>query len=151
MIALAKAAAMAVAMAGQQAGLPDSAAEALGCLALNVYHEARSEGAIGRRAVAHVTLNRMRDPRFPDDVCGVVTQSAGGSCQFSWWCDGRSDAPRNMQAFELSARAAARVMAGQIADPTDGALYFLPKRMGRPGWTRDLRQTAVIGEHRFFE
>ncbi len=151
MIALAPAAALAVALAAQQAGLPDSANEALGCLALNVYHEARSEEATGRRAVAHVTLNRMRDPRFPDDVCGVVTQTGGGSCQFSWWCDGRVDEPSNMQAFALSARAAARVMAGQTEDPTHGALYFLPKRMGRPGWTRNLKQTAVIGDHRFFE
>ena len=60
---------------------------ALQCLALNVYWEARSEPMQGQLAVAAVTLNRVNDPRFPDDICDVVRQ--GGEvrkhrCQFSW-------------------------------------------------------------------
>jgi len=149
-MALGPAAALTVALAGAEAGLPPSAGPALECLALAVYHEARSEGPAGRRAVAHVVLNRTRDPRFPADVCGVVTQSGGGGCQFSWSCDGRSDAPTNAGAFRAAARTAARTMAGTAADPTGGALYFVSTRIARPGWTRRLAQTTVIGGHRFF-
>jgi hypothetical protein len=44
------------------------------CLADNIYHEARNEPEKGKVAVALVTLNRVEDPRFPKDICGVVKQ-----------------------------------------------------------------------------
>ena len=75
-------------------------AEALVCLALNVYHEARDQPFIGQVAVAQVVMNRVKDERYPDDVCGVVKQGLTYSwdtdypvlnrCQFSWYCDGKS-------------------------------------------------------------
>ena len=49
-------------------------AEALVCLALNVYHEARDQPFIGQVAVAQVVMNRVYDDRYPDDVCEVVMQ-----------------------------------------------------------------------------
>ncbi len=49
-------------------------AEMLTCIALNVYYEARSEPLEGQYAVAHVVLNRVASPRFPDDACTVVRQ-----------------------------------------------------------------------------
>ena len=45
---------------------------ALTCIALNVYHEARSEPMAGMYAVAHVVLNRVAHDAFPDDACKVV-------------------------------------------------------------------------------
>ncbi|MGZ9034938.1 MAG: hypothetical protein ACXW25_11110, partial [Rhodospirillales bacterium] len=42
----------------------------LRCLALNVYWEARSESALGRLAVAAVTLNRVAHRDFPGTICG---------------------------------------------------------------------------------
>ena len=63
----------------------------LECLAQNIYFESRSETTSGKRAVAHVVLNRVSSKRFPSTICDVVQQ--GGSklnrCQFSWWCDGK--------------------------------------------------------------
>src|SRR3954451_10498628 len=50
------------------------------CLARNIYFEARGEGARGQYAVAAVTLNRVREKRRPDGICGVVYQKK----QFSW-------------------------------------------------------------------
>ena len=48
-------------------------------------------------AVAEVVLNRVDDRRFPDTVCGVTTQGAGSGrgCQFSYACDGNSDAMKS--------------------------------------------------------
>ena len=60
----------------------------LACLAEAVYFEARGTGAAGETAVAHVVVNRAKSPQFPRTVCGVV----GDGCQFSYRCDGRSDA-----------------------------------------------------------
>jgi hypothetical protein len=56
------------------------------CLADNIYHEAGFEPNDGKVAVALVTLNRMQDPRFPKDICGVVKQRTASVCQFSWFC-----------------------------------------------------------------
>ena len=69
-------------------------AEAIVCLALNVYHEARDQPFKGQIAVAQVVMNRVHDDRYPDDVCSVVKQGQTYSwkpdfpirdrCQFSW-------------------------------------------------------------------
>ena len=85
-------------------------AEALVCLALNVYHEARDQPFIGQVAVAQVVMNRVRDDRYPDDVCDVVMQGPTYSwkpdfpvrhrCQFSWYCDGKSDKTPDQTAWE---------------------------------------------------
>ena len=48
--------------------------EALVCLALNVYHEARDQPFIGQVAVAQVVMNRVHDDRFPNTVCEVVQE-----------------------------------------------------------------------------
>jgi len=68
------------------------------CLALAMYHEARSEGVIGQLAVGQVVINRAAsgDRRWPSSICAVVKQ--GGEkplhkCQFSFYCDGKSDRP----------------------------------------------------------
>ena len=75
------------------------------CLAENVYHEARNQPLAGQMAVISVTINRVNDDRFPNSICEVVKQgphrpSWKGTgemipirhkCQFSWYCDGKSD------------------------------------------------------------
>lgn len=52
----------------------------LGCLAMNIYHEARGETEKGKLAVAAVTMNRVKAKYYPDTVCEVVWQRK----QFSW-------------------------------------------------------------------
>ena len=44
------------------------------CLARNIFYEAGSESTEGKVAVAMVTINRAQDPRYPQNVCGVVKQ-----------------------------------------------------------------------------
>jgi len=55
-------------------------AAAATCLALNVYFEARNQDTDGQILVAEVTMNRVADDRFPDEVCAVVWQNKA----FSW-------------------------------------------------------------------
>ena len=45
------------------------------CLAMNIYHEARSEPLAGQLAVGYSTMNRVSDERYPDTVCEVVYQA----------------------------------------------------------------------------
>ncbi|MCP4990233.1 MAG: cell wall hydrolase, partial [Colwellia sp.] len=57
------------------------------CMAVNLYHEARSQSDLANINVIAVMLNRVEDSRFPDSVCEVVFQKA----QFSWTNDQLSD------------------------------------------------------------
>src|SRR5688500_14905114 len=61
---------------------------AVHCLAEAVYYEAGFEPEAGQEAVAQVVLNRVRDPNFPDTVCGVVYQGwwRKTGCQFTFVC-----------------------------------------------------------------
>lgn len=125
--------------------------EALSCLALNVYWEARSESPEGQNAVAAVTLNRVESQAFPDSVCGVVKQ--GGErrnrCQFSWWCDGKSDRPDDATAWHRARTVAGKALAQGVNDPTDGALYYHATYVS-PRWAGDFEPTVRIGSHLFY-
>ena len=92
-------------------GLSSSAAYAgdwknseIECLSRNIYFESLNQSVMGQMAVAHVTLNRVKLNRYPDSLCGVVTDSKKNdkgevkkhACQFSWYCDGKDDTPKNM-------------------------------------------------------
>jgi spore germination cell wall hydrolase CwlJ-like protein len=46
----------------------------LECLAKNIFYESGSEPYEGKVAVGMVTMNRARDSRFPNSICGVVRQ-----------------------------------------------------------------------------
>jgi N-acetylmuramoyl-L-alanine amidase len=124
--------------------------EASRCLALALYFEARAEGQDGMLAVASVILNRVAHPAFPSSVCAVVTQ--GGEqppCQFSWWCDGKSDRPTDAQAWSLAQRLARSVLADPPPDRTGGALFFHNTSIATP-WVRKRVRTAQVGRHVFY-
>lgn len=126
--------------------------DGLECLALNIYFEARSEPALGRRAVGHVVMNRVNHDGFPNSVCGVVRQ--GGSrvphrCQFSWWCDGRSDTPYNRVLWLKSLKLALEIYTGFSEDPTGGALWYHADYT-KPSWSRAFQRGPKIGHHIFY-
>ncbi len=120
------------------------------CLALALYWEARSEGREGMVAVGWTILNRVRSEDFPSTPCAVVHQ--GGErppCQFSWWCDGRSDRPRNQHSWRLASAIAAELLRDPPRDPTGGSLFFHNKSAS-PAWRKKRTRTATIGEHVFY-
>ena len=113
-----------------------------------MYWEARGEGDRGMIAVGSVVANRVASPQFPSTVCGVVYQ--GGEtppCQFSWWCDGKSDRPSDATQWARAQTLARDVIAGNASDPTGGALFFHSTRISNP-WNRP--QAATIGGHVFY-
>jgi Cell wall hydrolyses involved in spore germination len=90
------------------------------CLAQNIYFEARDQTTKGQIAVALVTINRVESRRFPNSICKVIRQARRYSngkikkhmCQFSWYCDGLSDTPRDRIAWKVS-KTIARAMLKQ--------------------------------------
>ena len=134
-------------------------AEALVCLALNVYHEARDQPFIGQVAVAQVVMNRMYDSRYPDTVCEVVEQGPTYSwaegfpvrnrCQFSWYCDGKSDKPKNEEAYSQAMLIAHGVYYGTLFDLIDGATHYHATYVN-PEWASTKTKVAQIGDHIFY-
>ena len=98
----------------------------------------------GEAAVAHVIVNRSNSPKFPDSVCAVIAQG----CQFSYRCDGRSDALSDPRSRARAYRAAEAVLAG-TPDPTGGALFFHSAR-AKPGWFAKRKRTGTIGGNVFY-
>lgn len=122
----------------------------LRCMALTLYWEAEAEGHDGMLAVAAVVFNRVEHPSFPAGICGVVQQGGEAPpCQFSWWCDGKSDRPADASAWAQSRALAAEILAGKGADPTGGALWYHADYVAPP-WREHLVSGPKIGRHQFY-
>lgn len=127
------------------------------CLALNMYHEARGEGVEAMMAVAEVTLNRVDDHRFPDDVCSVVYDGHKDSngnmvrnkCQFSWYCDGKSDKMKDQKMKFLANEIAADYLTGLKTNFTQGATHYHATYVN-PYWADSLTKTTQVESHIFY-
>jgi spore germination cell wall hydrolase CwlJ-like protein len=144
------------------------------CLALNMYHEARSQGTAGVFAVSAVVLNRVNDKRFPNSVCEVIEQGPireswktqqykdlpdykrkyypiKNRCQFSWYCDGKSDKPHNKKRYQELLDLSEAIMYNEISfvDITDGALFYHADYV-TPGWAKTKQKTVEIEDHIFY-
>ena len=124
--------------------LADRSGPDLECLAEAVYFEARGTGTTGEAAVAHVVVNRSRSKQFPNSVCGVVADG----CQFSYRCDGRSDALADPNARARAYRTAETVLSG-ASDITRGALFF-HSAAARPGWFATRPRVGEFGGNVFY-
>ena len=134
------------------------------CMAQNIYFEAGNQPLSGKLAVANVTMNRVEDLQFPETICGVVydvkewrTSWSGklvpviGQCQFSWYCDGKSDDPKDSITWLESIRIADIILGSdQYLDITDGALWYHADYI-HPYWADHLERLVVIENHIFYK
>lgn len=112
------------------------------CLQKNIYFEARGEGVEGMKAVAAVTLNRVKSPRFtPKTVCGIVHERN----QFSWVAAGLSRIT-DPASWERAGKIALIALGGDMTHKVGNALFFHNKNL--PGWNK--RRVGVIGNHVFY-
>jgi len=86
-------------------------------------------------AVGSVVLNRTEDPRFPDDVCEVVSQRG----QFSWY---------NHRPLVLGTQKnlALGLLEGTIPRTVPNALFFSSNGVSPSGGPL----VARIGSHKFY-
>ena len=123
------------------------------CIAVAIYFEARGEPLAGRFAVAEVVINRMRDPRYPSDACSVVYD--GGEtlheCEFSFYCDGKSDQPDiNSVEWDSAQRVAQAVYEGRSAPVVGEATHYHAKRV-HPDWALGSHVVTTIDNHIFYK
>ena len=144
------------------------------CLAMNMYHEARNQGTAGQLAVTAVVLNRVNDKRFPNTICGVIHQGptreswttrqhsnltaqerkyypVKNRCQFSWYCDGKSDTPYDRKQFEYFKRLSLSLLTKELdfIDITDGAVFYHADYV-TPSWAKSKKRTIEIQDHIFY-
>ena len=134
------------------------------CLALNTYHEAKNQSTVGQIATAQVVMNRVEDSRFPNTVCEVVKQGPTRPswedpnkeypikhrCQFSWYCDGKSDVPKNEKAWKKAQDVAFLVLYDKITlDVTEGATHYHATYV-KPAWAKTKKRTTRIEKHIFY-
>ncbi|MEM9105939.1 MAG: cell wall hydrolase [Pseudomonadota bacterium] len=122
------------------------------CLASGIYFEARGEPIKGQAAVAQVILNRVRNPAFPDTICGVVYQNKRwrNRCQFSFACDGKRDRVRSAQQYALARDVAMAVTAGKIYLDQVGSSTHYHATYVNPKWARTMKRVGKIGLHIFY-
>lgn len=125
--------------------------DAITCLARTIYWEAKGGGADDMSAVANVVLNRMGHAGFPDTVCAVVKQGQEQKhCQFSWWCDGRSDQVEEPKRYDIAKEIARKALNKQLQDRTRGAMYFHDRHVS-PDWARQYIRTAETSAFVFYK
>lgn len=132
------------------------------CLAQNIYFESANQSFAGQLAVSHVVLNRVESDLFPDSVCEVIYQSKlrenwlgnmvpiRDQCQFSWYCDGKSDEPVDSVTWLNSIRVADVVLSGKYPDITEGALWYHADTV-LPYWAEQLELVTIIDNHLFYK
>lgn len=140
------------------------------CMALNVYHEAKNQSIEGMLAVGEVVLNRVKDDRYPNNVCEVVKQGPVREswktrqtpdpddakfypirhrCQFSWYCDGKSDKPFDKDAWVQAQAVASMLYHKGSPNLTNGATHYHADYV-LPEWASSKTFTIKIGDHLFY-
>lgn len=122
------------------------------CLAIGIYFEARGEPAKGQAAVSQVILNRVRNPTFPNTICGVVYQNSHwrNRCQFSFTCDGIKDRVNSPRHWKLAQDIAMATTAGKIWLDEIGSSTHYHATYVNPRWGRSMKRLTRIGLHIFY-
>lgn len=122
------------------------------CLAEGIYFEARGESEKGQAAVAQVILNRVKNPTYPNTICGVVYQNKSwrNRCQFSFACDGVKDRILSPTAYATAKRIARDVTDGKIwSDEVGDSTHYYAEYV-RPSWAKRMKRMQQIGAHIFY-
>ncbi|MHC8294508.1 cell wall hydrolase [Pseudomonas sp. LB3P58] len=125
--------------------------DAITCLARSIYWESKGKSPADMEAVASVVMNRLGHEGFPDTVCAVVKQgSETKNCQFSWWCDGRSDQVQEETQYAIAKEIARKALNKQLNDRTHGAMYFHDRKV-KPAWARKYIKTTETSMFLFYK
>ncbi|MGF7147525.1 spore germination cell wall hydrolase CwlJ-like protein [Sphingomonas zeicaulis] len=133
-----------VADAGAEPALQVNEADPeLVCMAKVVRHEAANQPRDGQLAVAQLIMNRLRSPKFPKTVCGVVHQ-AGQFFNTNTYNPSRNDRMwRTAMDVSIEARNAMR------ESVIGNAIYYNAART-RSAFHAGRKLAATIGDHAFY-
>lgn len=131
--------ALGVSLSGSNSGNSNYSGGDVYLLAKTIHAEARGEPYIGQVAVGAVVLNRVRDPKFPNSIAGVVYQP--------WAFTAVHDGQINLEPNDSAKRAARDAMNGW--DPTNGCIYYFNPSTATSSWIWSRKVQLTIGKHKF--
>ena len=124
------------------------------CLATAIYFEARGESVQGELAVAQVVINRLKNPAYPNTVCGVVYQNKDmrNACQFSFACDGIPDRITDATSWARAQMLAKRVLNEDNWWNADvGSSTHYHANYVKPRWAKTMKKMQKVGHHIFYK
>ncbi len=103
-------------------------------------------------AVAQVILNRVKNPTYPNTICGVVYQNKSwkNRCQFSFACDGVRDRVRSQKHWKTALAVAKKAAGEQLWIKGVGSSTHYHATYVRPRWARTMKRMKKIGQHIFY-
>ena len=118
----------------------------LGCLAMNIYQEGRSEPTKGKLAIAAVTMNRVASRHYPNNVCEVVWQPK----QFSWTgLKTKYHVVKDAKAWQDALQLADLFLNGAQWPGVGNSMHYHTKAV-QPKWSAKEQAIASIGNHLFY-
>ena len=117
----------------------------LECLTKNIYYEAGVESKVGKFAVAHVTVNRLKTGYWGNSICKVVYAKK----QFSWTLARKLPRP-NSKLWAESEEIARKVLAGHRVRGLTKSLYYHADYIKDPKWADSKHEVGKIGKHVFY-
>ena len=103
-------------------------------------------------------MNRVEHDNYPDTICEVVYQGRQDSngnmirhqCQFSWYCDGKSDKiPANDSWWSALDIASDMYFNETWRGLTEGSTHYHANYV-TPAWRHSLTLTGRVGVHIFY-
>jgi N-acetylmuramoyl-L-alanine amidase len=120
--------------------------------ALCVWREARGEGILGKRGVAHVILNRAMDPGWWGSTISTVILKP---FQFSSFNPGDPNADKwpldDDPSWLDSLNVAQDVLDNGDSDITNGAVNYYDISIEPPAWAATMTLTLSVGRLRFYK
>jgi N-acetylmuramoyl-L-alanine amidase len=119
----------------------DTSNRNVNCMTQAIYHEARGESYMGKIAVGHIILNRIKKG-YGTDPCEIVSSKR----QFSWY--GKNNSIKERDRWDECYRLSKKILANETQDPTKGSIFFHEKSIN-PGWK--YKRIVVIDSHIFYK
>ena len=132
-------------------GPPAEQQRAVLCLTQAVYYEAALEPLPGQQAVAQTVINRVRNPAFPNSICGVVYQGSQQvtGCQFSFTCDGSLSRPPVAPFWQRAQAVARQAVNGFVMAAVGTATHYHADYV-LPNWGPSLVKIGQFGAQIFY-
>lgn len=115
------------------------------CLARNIYYEAGTEADVGKYAVAHVTVNRVKSNYWGNTVCKVVYARA----QFSWTLKKHLPKP-DTDLYARCREIAVATLKGRGVKGLDRSLFYHATYIKDPKWVDPRHEAGQVGTHIFY-
>lgn len=119
----------------------------LRCMADNIYFESTGEPLVGQALVGISVMERVKDKRWPDTICGVIYQHK----QYSWTAEERK-AIEDKESYKLIEYLSQKLLENRDKTPVIKVTNYL-RCDWRPKveWWKSMTFLGQIGDHCFYE